>query len=156
MTRSQDREIRRRRLIYLAPLMIACNGLVLLCIVGLVLGALGVRAPAALSLRKDATRQAVGACLAQTFAADQYQVWNWFPAKPLNGYVRTGFGNAWRPVHEKGVAQRVRLKWFGPQGAKRLDLVCWVQDGKVVRKVPSDCFRFADQSMRDWYRESKW
>jgi hypothetical protein len=123
MSYAEQRDVERRRWILLAPLMIAGNVFLLLCMVGLCIVAIGgVGSFGILPLGGDANQQIVKAYLAENLPSYRYRIREFFPAAPLEGKV----------------AQRVKLVFYGPNGARQLDTTYWIQDGKVTRRMESD------------------
>lgn len=123
MSFTEERNAERRRWMLLAPLMIAGNVFLLLCMVGLCIVAIGdVGSFGILPLGGDANQRIVKAYLAENLPSYRYRIREFLPATPLEGKV----------------AQRVKLVFYGPNGARQLDTTYWIQDGKVTRRMESD------------------
>ncbi|MHB1037209.1 MAG: hypothetical protein ACYC35_21560 [Pirellulales bacterium] len=144
MSTSEEREAGRRRMILLAPLMIASNAIVLLSIAGLLVLTLnGGENLGILPGGGDANHRIVEEYLAQRVPADAYRIREWFPAAPLEATDTAVASNVPKSATEKGVAQRVTLVHYGPNGARQVDTVFWIQDGTVTRVVEANRGRFA-------------
>jgi hypothetical protein len=131
--------------------MLLSNAVLLLCIVGLGVTAVGGgRLLGMFRLAADVNQQIARDYVARTLHNDPYRICACFPAKPLEGNFTTADGNKWQVVREKGAAQRLKLQLLGPKVVMPLDVVCWIQGGKVTRAVAADYFRFADESVPEW------
>jgi hypothetical protein len=137
----------RRQMILLAPLIVAGNVFVLLCMAGLCIGALrGSDGPVTSPPGADVNQRIVSDYLAQRVPSDRYRIRQWFPATPLRGNLTAAAGNPSEHGKEKLFAQRVRLVFYGPSGARQLDTVYWIQNGEVVRRTDANHSRFAQES----------
>ena len=138
MNLTGERDAERRRMILLAPLMIVGNAFLLLCM--MVLGAVAVNGGEGLGVlgpSGDANQRIVSDYLAQRVPGDEYRVCEWFPSEPLEGDFPAAGGNLSSRAAEKGFAQRARLAFYGPSGARQLDTIYRIQNGKVARITES-------------------
>jgi hypothetical protein len=134
MNLTEERDAPRRRMILLAPLMIVGNAFLYLCMI--VLGAVAVNGGESLGILGpggDANQRIVSGYLAQRVPSDSYRVREWFAPVPLNEDLPAVGGNQSTRAPGKGFAQRVKLANYGPSGARRLDTVYRIQNGKVTR-----------------------
>ena len=123
MSYTEEQNVERRRWVRLVPLMVAGNVFLVLCMVGLCIVAIGeVGRFGILPLGGDANQSVVKAYLAESLPSYRYRIREFLPATPLDGKV----------------AQRVKLVFYGPNGARQLDTTYWIQDGKVPRRMGSD------------------
>jgi len=137
----------RRQMILLAPLVVAGNVFVLLCTAGLWIGSLrGSDGPVTSPPAADVNQRIVSDYLAQRVPSDRYRIRQWFPATPLRGNLTAAAGHPSEHGKEKVFAQRVRLVFYGPSGARQLDTVYWIENGQVVRKTEASHSRFAQES----------
>jgi hypothetical protein len=146
MSLSEERDAERRHMILLAPLMIAANAIVFLGM--LVLAAIGLNGGESLGIipsSGDVNQQIVRDHLAESVPRDRYRIREWLPAAPLEGNLAATEGTRSPPVTEKGVAQRVKLAVYGPSGARQLDTVFWIQNGRVTRVTEADSGRAAQE-----------
>jgi hypothetical protein len=138
MSLAEDRRAERRRRMLLAPLIVAGNAFLFLCMVALGIIALhGDRRLGMSPLTGNADQRIVRDYLAETVPSYRYRIREWFPPKPLDGHLAAVRGRPAKPVTEKGVAQRVKLVFYGPSGARQLDTAFWVQNGRVTRREPA-------------------
>ena len=110
-------------------LMIAANAFLLLCMVGLGVMALGERA---VGSSDDSPQQVVKAYLDSKMHEYRYRICAWYAPEPVSA------GNAEDSAGDRGVAQRVKLVFYGPHGARQLDTVYVIRDGKVTRRMEPD------------------
>ncbi len=143
-----------RRLAFVVPL-VGVNVLVFLCFVGLLINGIsrfGVivdgAGPKVAAADIDPNTQAVKDYLARRMPGDDYRIRTFFPATPLEGHLTDVADLGWQPIEEKGVAQRVKIDFYAPGRPKQLDVVYWVQDGKVVKCMDAEHFRTADSRGR--------
>jgi len=143
-----------RRLAFLAPL-IGVNGFLFLCLAGLfvnVISRFAVTAdgegPTTVASDVDPNTQAVKDYIASRLPSDDYRIRAFFPTTPLEGHLTDVANLGWQPIREKGVAQRVKIDLYASGRPKRLDVVYWVQDGKVTRCMDSEHFRTEDSRGR--------
>jgi hypothetical protein len=129
----------RRRLMLLAPLMIAGNAFLFLCVAVLaIVGVNGGESLGVIPLGGDANRQVVREYLAERVPGYRYRICEWSPATPLEGNRSAAAGDLPDAVAGKGFAQRVKLVFYGPSGARELDTIYWIQNGRVTRTVAAD------------------
>ena len=143
MSLAEERDVERRRFILLLPLMIACNAFLFLCMVGLGIVGIGGGNLHALALSGDGNQQIVRDYLAERVPGGKYRIRGWFPATGAEGNLRAIVGSQSEPVTDKGAAQGVALVFYGPGGARQLDTVYWIQNGKVTRTLEAGPSRFA-------------
>ncbi len=127
MNSAPEPQAEHGRMILFAPLVIASNALLLLGVA--VLAAVGANGGEGLGLipfRVDANRQIVREYLAERLPGDRYRICEWFPATPLEGDRPAAAGNLPDPAAGKGFAQRVKLVFYGPGGARQLDAIYWI------------------------------
>ncbi|NUQ64078.1 MAG: hypothetical protein HUU20_16510 [Pirellulales bacterium] len=123
----------RRRTMLLVPCMVVCNLFLLLCMVGLgIVGLNGGKGLGVLSLGADPNQQIVEAYLAQRVPSDRYRIRQWFPSEPLDLGLAANTDTRSGPA---AFSQRVKLVFYGPNGARELDTVYWVQNGRVTRTL---------------------
>jgi len=143
------------RTVFLSPVMVAMmtlsNAVLILCLVGLCLTAVGKeRLWGLFRLTADVNQQIARQYVARALREDPYRICACFPPRPLEGSFTTPDGNKWQLVRDKGIAQRLRLQVLGPKAVMPVDVVCWIQGGKVTRVMDGDYFRFADESVAAW------
>ena len=151
MNAVEEQRTQRRRMVLLAPLIVGANALLLLGMVGLCFSAL--RASPDLEMLPaglDADQRIVNDYIADSVPSHSCRVRQWFPARSLEGCLTDIACARWEPVAEQGLAQRVKLEVCGLHGPTQLDMVYWVQDGKVTRGVEKDHFRFAGEPVPKW------
>ncbi len=147
MTLTNPRPSDRRRMILLAPLIVAGNVFVLACVAGLCVGASrGPRGPESAPPGSDANQRIVSQYLAQHVPSHRYRIRQWFPATPWPGKTTAATGGASDQGQETGFAQRVKIVFYGPNGARQLDTIYWIRNGQVVRKTEADDGRFGQES----------
>jgi hypothetical protein len=112
-------------------LMIAGNAFLLVCMVGLGVAALGERVAVSSG---DSPQQVVKAYLASKMPEYRYRICQWYAPEPLPAGDAVGGEDS----ADSGVAQRVKLVFYGPQGARQLDTVYVIRDGKVTRRLAPD------------------
>jgi hypothetical protein len=123
----------RRPHLFFVAIMVATNAFLLLCMVGLGLVALGERTSPSSG---QTSQEVVKAYLASKMPDYRYRIREWYAPEPLAGDSSViADDESPEPVADRGVAQRVKVVFYGPQGAKQLDTVYWVRDGKVTRRV---------------------
>jgi hypothetical protein len=141
----------RRRVGFLAPLMIGANAFLFLCMGALcVLTFRGGNGAGIISTPVDPNAQVVKEYIAAAVPSDSYHIREFFPATPLEGSETKTASHGWVPVSGQGFVQRVKLDFYAPGGARPLDIVCWIQHGKVTNCMQSDQFRFAGESVQQW------
>ncbi len=138
MSHTDPRHAERRRAMRLAPLMVAVNAFLFLCMLGLGIGGLRGERVATVSPAGDAPQRIVRDYLAQRVPAHRYRIREWLPATPLSPHPVAAAGHLAEPPAERGVAQRVKLVFYGPTGARQLDTVYWVENGQVTRRMEAD------------------
>jgi hypothetical protein len=139
MSSAEGRQAERRRLILLVPLMIAGNAFLLLCVAVLaVVGVNGGESLGIIPLGADANRQVVREYLGERVPGYRYRICEWFPATPLEGARSAKAADLPDAVAGEGFAQRVKLVVYGPSGAKELDTIYWIQNGRVTRTLAAD------------------
>jgi hypothetical protein len=144
MSSTNERQAERRRMILLAPLMIAANAFLLFCMVGLGVSTLnGGRGLGLIPLGGDENQQVVADYLAQKVPGYRYRIREWFPATPLEGDLIATADQRSESAPKKGFAQRVKLVFYGPNGARQVDTVYWIQNGRVTRTMAADPGGFA-------------
>jgi len=147
MKLTDTRDADRRRMILLAPLIVAANAFVLVCVAGLWLAALrGIGGPETARPGADANQRIVSDYIAQRVPSHRYRIRQWFPATPWEGKLTAAAGNSSDQGQETGFAQRVKLVFYGPNGARQLDTIYWIQNGQVVRKTAASHGRLGQQS----------
>ncbi len=139
MSFAEEPYAERRRRILLALPMVAGNALLFLCMVGLGIAALsGGKSLGIIPRGGDPSQRIVRDYLAERVPGSRYRIREWFPATPLEENLAAAPGNRSGLAAEKGLAQRVKLVFYGPSGARQLDTVYWIQNGKVTRKTQVD------------------
>ena len=134
MNLTEQREAERRRLILLAPLIVAGNAFLFACMAVLAVVALrGGESLGMVSLRSDANQRIVREFLKTRVPDDRYRIWEWFPAVPLEENAVAVSGNSPSPATAGGFAQRVKFVVYGPSGARPLDTVYWIRNGRISR-----------------------
>ncbi|NLX99605.1 MAG: hypothetical protein GXY83_26005 [Rhodopirellula sp.] len=119
--------------------MIAGNGLLFLCLILLGLTGLnGGRCLGILPLGSNPSQQVVESYLAEQVPADCYRIREWYPPEQLGTSADKGLADRTDRDADGGVAQRVRFVFYGPSGARQLDTVYWVKNGRVARVLPAD------------------
>ncbi len=138
MSCHEDRDLERRRLLLLAPAMILANVLLFSGFILLAAGGLnGGRGLGIIPLGESPSHQVVEDYLAARIPRDRYRIREWYPPKPLAAPSGRSATDQSEPDAEAGVAQRVKLVFYGPNGARQLDTVYWVHNGRVARILPS-------------------
>jgi hypothetical protein len=147
--RDADRKVAEcRRWTFLVPL-VGVNSFLFLCFVGLfVLSLNHGRGPQFVMCDVEPSARIVKAYIASKMPSSDYRIRAFFPAQPLEGHLTDIAHAGWEPIREKGVAQRVRIDFYAPKKAERLDVVYWIQDGKVTKCMGSDHFRAEDSPGR--------
>jgi hypothetical protein len=135
MCRIEPHRTERRPHPLLVALMVASNAFLLLCMVGLGVAALGDRTSPSNS---QTSQKAVKAYLASKMPDYRYRIREWYPPMPLAGEASATADETSESAADGGVAQRVKIVFYGPHGAKQLDTVYWVRDGKVTRRTEAD------------------
>ena len=154
MIHKQQQYTERRRMLLLAPLMVAGNGFLFLCMLGLcVVGLRGVATLGSISASRDADQQIVRDYLASTVPECRYRIREWLPVASVEGDLAAAAGSLAGATPEKGSAQRVQLVFYGPNGARQLDTIYWIQNGKVTRRVQVDVTPVPAGLHRPWFPE---
>lgn len=141
MSTNEQRQNERGRNILLVPLMIASNLFLFACMLGLGIAALRGGNAAVAAKNGDTSQQAVAEYLAENVPQDSYRIRQWFPAVPVEQSAVEAGRSA--PAADKVTAQRVQVVFYGPKGARQLDTVYWVQNGKVTRTMTAYQNRFS-------------
>jgi hypothetical protein len=143
----------RQRIVFLAPLIIAGNALVFLSVAVLVIvGINGGESLGLIKLHADANRQIVRDYLAATVPGERYRIRQWFPATPLEEkrVPAAATQPASAAATERGFAQRVTLVFYGPSGARELDTIYWIQNGRVTRAAAAE-----DSGVAGWVSKGR-
>ncbi len=120
MTLTDPRHVERRPVKWLAPLMVVSNAFLFLCMAVLgVLALNGGESLGILPLGGDANQQIVRDFLAQRMPSETYRIRAWLPATPLDESPPAVAANRSQPAAAGGVAQPVKLVFYGPKGANR-------------------------------------
>ena len=113
-------------------LMVAANALLLVCMVGLGVTALGERAATATN---DSPQQIVKSYLASKLPDYRYRICQWYAPEPLPAGDSASSDDDSGMAADRAIAQRVKLVFYGPHGARELDTVYVIRDGKVTRRM---------------------
>lgn len=111
-------------------LMVACNAFLLLCMVGLGFVAL----TGGSSSGRQTSQEVVKAHLASKLPDYRYRIREWYAPEPLASDSSIADESS-APAADRGVAQRVKVVFYGPHGAKQMDTVYWVRDGKATLRT---------------------
>jgi len=147
MKLTDTRDADRRQMILLAPLVVAGNAFVLVCVAGLCLGSLrGTDGRETAPPGADANQRIVSQYIAQHVPSYRYRIRQWFPATPWPGKLAAAAGNPADQGQETEFAQRVQLVFYGPNGARQLDTIYWIRGGQVIRITEAGHGRFVQES----------
>jgi len=138
MIHRQSGNTERRRVLALAPLIVLSNGFLLLCMLALGLAAVrGDRGLGVVTLPADANQQAVKDYLAAHLPGESYRIRGWFPVASRERPSR----DSTRPRAEQGIAQGVKLAFYGSRGVRQIDAVYLVRNGRVVQSPAAQQYR---------------
>ena len=138
MSLPTKRHVERRQMLFFVPLLIASNTFLLLCLVGLGVVAIGGGRLGILASGGDRNERIVRDYLAERIPSYRYRIDEFYPATSLDDNLADGLGSCSDTAKDRGFAQGVKLVFYGPGGAKQLDTVYWVQNGKVTRTMEAE------------------
>jgi hypothetical protein len=130
------------------PLLIASNAFLFLCLVGLGIVGIGGERAGILAWGNETNERIVRDYLAERIPSDRYRIVQFYPVASLDGDVADDTGERSATTGDRGFVQGVKLAFYGPGGARQLDTVYWIQNGKVTRTMVAELAAMDKDSSR--------